>query len=81
MHGVIEPLSKLGVTGEGEDSPQSSEKVAGQVGKQRVQIIWREETLKKQGQRNSSLSVYRKGLWGKISILLLRKGQHEWVPL
>lgn len=47
MHGVIEPLSKLGITGEGEDSPQLREEVAGQVGKQKVAMTWTEETPKK----------------------------------
>lgn len=62
------------MTGEGEDSPQSSEEVANQVGKQRVQIIWKEEAEKNTKQDpqvylHEEKIFYRKGLWDKIQML------------
>lgn len=57
---VIEASSQLGMTGEREDSPQSSEEVANPVGKQRVQMIWTEEALKKIQNRTPKCTYTKK---------------------
>lgn len=55
------------------DNPQSSEEVGNQAGKQRVQMIWTEETLKiiqDKTPKNTHMkkNFYRKGSWDKIQI-------------
>lgn len=61
------------MTGDGEDNAQSSEEVGNHIGKQRVQMIWTEETLKiiqnkTPKSTHMNKNFYRKGLWDKIQI-------------